>query len=88
MRRNNSYYITLSLSLPGNDYNTIDLDSCPKVNHEDWLVRIVVIHDGTVGQVGVLLAIHCKGAVAILPLFPCVSLVIDPCGPLESLVGN
>ena len=39
MRRNNSYYITLSLSLPGNDYNTIDLDSGPKVNHEDWLVH-------------------------------------------------
>ena len=42
------------------------------------LVHVVVVHDGTVGQVGVLLPVHGQGAMAVLPLLPGVPLVVGP----------
>ena len=76
----------MSLALPGEDHGPVDLGLRPEVHHEDRLVHIVVVHDGTVGQVAVLLTVHCQGAVAVLPLLPGVSLVVHPGLPLEGFV--
>ena len=76
----------MSLALPGEDDDAVDLSLRSEVHHEDWLVNIVIVHDGTVGQVAVLLTVHCQGAVAVLPLLPGVSLVIHPGLPLEGFV--
>ena len=70
--------LTLSCSLPCQYDHTIHGHGGAKVHHEHRLVHIVVIHDGTVWQVGVFLAIHSKGAMAVLPLFPGVALIIHP----------
>ena len=78
----------MSLALPGEDHGPVDLGLRPEVHHEDRLVHIVVVHDGTVGQVAVLLTVHCQGAVAVLPLLPGVTLVVHPCLAEVSLVGN
>ena len=78
----------MSLALPGEDHGPVDLGLRPEVHHEDRLVHIVVVHDGTVGQVAVLLTVHCQGAVPVLPLLPGVSLVVHPGLPLEGFVGH
>ena len=80
--------LTLALALPGQDHHAVDLLLRAEVNHEDGLVRVIVVHDGTVGQVGVLLTVHSQGAVSVLPLLPGVSLVVDPGLALEGLVGH
>lgn len=79
---------TLSLSLPSYYHNSIDLSLGTQIHHEDWLVHVVVVHDGAVGKVGILFSINSQGAVTVLPLLPSVSLVIDPSRALECLIGN
>ena len=70
--------LTLARSLPGEHHNAIHLCGSAQIHHEHRLVHVVVVHDGAVGQVGVLLAVHGEGGVAVLPLLPGVPLVIDP----------
>ena len=79
---------TLSCSLPGKQHNTVDLGSGAQIHHEHRIVHIVVVHDGAVGQVGVLFAVHGQGTVAILPLLPGVALGVHPGVALVRLVGN
>ena len=79
---------TLSCSLPSKQHNTVDLGAGAQVHHEDRLVHVVVVHDGAVGQVGVLLPVNGQGAVAVLPLLPRVALVVHPGVALVRLVGN
>ena len=78
----------MSSSLPCEDHNTADFGSVPKVDHEDGLVHVVVVHDRTVGKVRVLLPVHCQRAVSILPLLPRVPLVVHPRLLREGLVGD
>ena len=79
---------TLSCSLPGKQHNTVDLSFGAQIHHEHWLVHIVIVHDGAVGQVGILLAVHGQGTVAVFPLLPGVALVVHPSVALVRLVGN
>ena len=79
---------TLTLSLPCEHQDTIDSDSLAQVHHEHGLVHVVVVHDGAVGQVGALLAVHRQAAVPVLPLLPRVPLVVNPGRALETFVRN
>ena len=79
---------TLTLALPGDHHDAIDGVPGPEVHHEHRLVHVVVVHDGTVGQVSILLSIHSQAAVSILPLLPGVALVVHPGGALERLVRD
>ena len=83
-----SVLVTLSLALPGEDHHAVDLRLRPEVHHEDRLVHVVIVHDGTVGEVTVLLTVDCQGAVSVLPLFPSVSLVVHPGLALEGFIGH
>ena len=78
----------MSSALPGENHHTADLGAATQVDHEHRLVHIVVVHDGAVGQVGVLLPVHGQRAVPVLPLLPCVPLVIHPRLAKVRLVGN
>ena len=80
--------LTLALALPGDHHDAIDGVPGPEVHHEHRLVHVVVVHDGAVGQVGALLAVHGQAAVSVLPLLPGVTLVIHPGGALERLVWD
>ena len=79
---------TLSSALPGEHHHTADLGAATQVDHEHRLVHVVVVHDGTVGQVGVLLTVHGQRAVPVLPLLPRVPLVIHPGLAKVGLIGN
>ena len=81
-------FLTLALALPRDHHDATDGGPGPKVHHEHWLVHVVVVHDGAVGQIGVLLPIHGEAAVSVLPLLPGVPLVIHPGGSLEGLVRD
>ena len=81
-------WLTLSSALPGENHHTADLGAAPEVHHEHRLVHIVVVHDGAVGQVGVLLPVHGQRAVPVLPLLPCVALVVHPGLAKVRLVRN
>ena len=81
-------WLTLSSALPGENDHTADLGAAPEVHHEHRLVHIVVVHDGAVGQVGVLLPVHGQRAVPVLPLLPCVALVVHPGLAKVRLVRN
>ena len=78
----------MSLALPGEDHSPVDLCLRPEIHHEDRLVHIVIVHDGTVGQVGALLTVHRQGAVPVLPLLPGVPLVVHPGLSLEGFIGH
>ena len=80
--------LTLSLSLPCEYEDPVDVLPGPQVHHEHRLVHVVVVHDGAVGQVGALLTVHRQGAVPVLPLLPRVPLVVDPGAALVRLVGD
>ena len=81
-------WLTLSSALPGENDHTADLGAAPEVHHEHRLVHIVVVHDGAVGQVGVLLPVHGQRAVPVLPLLPRVALVVHPGLAKVRLVRN
>ena len=70
--------ITLALSLPGDDHDATDSAPGPQVHHQHGLVHVVVVHDGTVWQVGAFLSVHGQAAVPVLPLLPRVPLVVHP----------
>ena len=74
--------------MPCEDHDTADFGAVPKVDHEDGLVHVVVVHDRTVGKVRVLLTVHCQRAVSILPLLPRVPLVVHPGLAKVRLVRN
>ena len=78
----------MALALPGDDHDPADGGAGAEVDHEDGLVHVVVVHDGAVGQVGALLAVHRQAAVPVLPLLPRVPLVVNPGRALETLVRN
>ena len=78
----------MSSALPGEYHHTADFGATTQVDHEHWLVNVVVVHDGAVGQVGVLLPVHGQRAVPVLPLLPGVTLIVHPCLAEVSLVGN
>ena len=78
----------MALALPGDDHDAADGCAGAEVDHEDGLVHVVVVHDGAVGQVGALLAVHRQAAVPVLPLLPRVPLVVHPGRALETLVRN
>ena len=80
--------LTLSRPLPGEDNHAVHICAAAEVDHEDWLVHVVIVHDGTVGQVSALPAVHRQTAVPVLPLLPRVSLVIHPRLALERLVRH
>ena len=80
--------LTLARSLPGEDHNAIHLGGSAQIHHEHRLVHVVVVHDGTVGQVGVLLPVHGQRAVPVLPLLPRVPLVVHPGLAKVGLIGN
>ena len=80
--------LTLTLALPCVDHDAIDGVPGSEVHHEHRLVHVVVVHDGAVGQVGALLAVHGQAAVPVLPLLPGVTLIIHPGGALERLVWD
>ena len=82
------FFPTLTLALPSDHHDAIDGVPGPQVHHKHGLVHVVVVHDGTVGQVSILLSIHSQAAVSILPLLPGVALVIHPGGALERLVRD
>ena len=78
----------MALALPCDDYYAIDSVPGPEVHHEHRLVHVVVVHDGAVGQVGALLAVHGQAAVPVLPLLPRVPLVVHPGLAKVGLIGN
>ena len=78
----------MSGSLPGEDDDAVDVCGPAQVDHPDGVVDVVVVHDGAVGQVGALLAVHRQAAVPVLPLLPRVPLVVHPGRALETLVRN
>ena len=78
----------MTLALPGDDHDPADGGAGAEVDHEDGLVHVVVVHDRTVGEVRVLLTVHCQRAVSILPLLPRVPLVVHPGLAKVRLVRN
>ena len=70
--------LTLSLSLPGGDDDAIDPGLLAQVDHPHGMVHVVVVHDGTVGQVRVHLPVHGQAGVAVAPLLPRVTFVVHP----------
>ena len=90
-RRNAHCYkkkLTLSGTLPSEDDSPVDADLRAQIDSPKWFVNIIVIHDGTVRQVCVHLAVNSQVRMAISPLRPGVALVVHPRFLTKGLVGN
>lgn len=78
----------LSGTLPSEDDSPVDADLRAQIDSPKWFVNIIVIHDGTVRQVCVHLAVNSQVRMAISPLRPGVALVVHPRFLTKGLVGN
>ena len=80
--------LVLALALPGQHKDTVHALLLAQVDHPHGLVRVIVVKDGAVGQVGVLLAVNGETAVPVLPLLPAVALVVGPRLLFVGFVGH
>lgn len=70
--------LTLALTLPCDNYHTWHWFPPSKIYHPDWLTGVIVVQYCTPWQNIVKNSINCKARLAILPVSPPMSFVINP----------
>ena len=78
----------MPLPLPRDDDDAVDEGVLAEVDHPDGVLDVVVVEVGAIPEVGVQLSVNGERAVAVAPLLPRVTLVVDPCHLVEGLVGD
>lgn len=78
----------LSLSLPSDYHNTIDVVFMTQIDHPDGVLDEVVVDDGAAVQGRLGAAVDGQIGPAVLPVFPQVPLIIQPRITMERQILN